>query len=160
MSLTAMSELIYGDRIGRRSILTPGAAAIIFDEARKSVLLTRRSDNGRWCLPEGAMDPGESAQATCIRETLEETGLQVRIVRLVGIYTNPDVVVEYPDENRRQPVSMTFEAEIIGSVLSLTYETIDYGYFSVDSLDDMAIMEHHLERIEDAVKNTPSAFIK
>lgn len=106
------------------------------------------------------MDPGESAQATCIRETLEETGLQVRIVRLVGIYTSPDVVVEYPDENRRQPVSMTFEAEVIGSVLSLTYETIDYGYFSVDSLDDMAIMEHHLERIEDAVKNTPSAFIK
>ena len=58
----------------RRSDIAPGAAAIIFDETKERVLLTRRSDIGRWCLPGGGMDPGESAQETFIRETLEKTG--------------------------------------------------------------------------------------
>ena len=51
-----------------------------------------------------------------MRETLEETGLVVRVVRLVGIYTSPDVIIEYADGNRIQPVAFTFEAEIpVGS---------------------------------------------
>ena len=48
-----MSELIYGDRIGKTAALAPGATAVIFDRAREKVLLTRREDNGRWCLPGG-----------------------------------------------------------------------------------------------------------
>ena len=89
-----MSKLIRGERIGKTAIVRPGADAIIFDESRENVLLTRRSDNGRWCLPGGLMVPGESAQETCIREALEETGLQVQVARLVGIYTSPDLSIE------------------------------------------------------------------
>jgi 8-oxo-dGTP pyrophosphatase MutT (NUDIX family) len=155
-----MSKLIYGDRIGIDARLAPGAAAIIFDESRKKVLLTQRSDNGRWCLPGGGMDPGESAEGACIREALEETGLQVRVKRLSGIYTSPNLIIEYADGNRWQPVAMTFEVEVIGGELSLSDETTDYGYFSVDSLDDLDLMEHHLERIQDAVKDLPYAIIK
>ena len=74
-----MSKLIYGDRIGKTAILSVGAAAIILIDSRKKVLLIRRSDNGRWCLPGGGVDPGESAEEACVRETFEETGLKVRI---------------------------------------------------------------------------------
>ena len=155
-----MSKLIYGNRIGKTAILSPSATAIILDEAGEKILLTRRSDNGRWCLPGGAMDPGESAQEACIRETLEETGLKVRITRLVGIYTSPDQIIEYKDGNRRQSVAMTFEAEVIGGELRLSDETTDYGFFPTDSLNDVDLMEHHFERICDALKNLPDAIIK
>ena len=155
-----MSKLIYGDRIGADARLAPSAAAIIFDENREKVLLTQRSDNGRWCLPGGGMDPGESASEACIRETMEETGLEVRVTRLVGIYTSPYLIIEYADGNCWQPVAMTFEADVVGGELRLSDETTDYGYFLVDRLDDVDLMEHHLERIQDAAKTLPYAIIK
>jgi len=155
-----MSKLIYGDRIGRDAELAPGATAIIFDASRKNVLLTQRSDNGRWCLPGGFMDPGESAEEACIRESMEETGLEVRVTRLVGIYTSPDQIIEYEDGQRCQAVAMTFEAEVAGGELRLSDETTNHGYFPVESLNNVDLMEHHLERIQDAVMNFPYAIMK
>ena len=55
---------------------------------------------------------------------------------------------------------MTFEADVVGGELRLSDETTDYGYFLVDRLDDVDLMEHHLERIQDAVKTLPNAIIK
>ena len=88
-----MSMLNIGDRIGREGKLSPGASALIFDQSTGNVLLTRRQDNGRWCLPGGGMDPGESAAEACIREVFEETGLEVKVKRLVGISTSPDILI-------------------------------------------------------------------
>ena len=158
-----MSKLIYGDRVGKTAVLAPGASAIIFDEARKKVLLTRRTDNGRWCLPGGGMDPGESVAETCVRETLEETGLEVRVTRLVGIYTSSDMIIEYADGNRVQPVAFSFEAEITGGELGLSDETTEFGYFAIEGpggLDGLDLMEHHLQRILDAAENREATFIR
>jgi hypothetical protein len=55
---------------------------------------------------------------------------------------------------------MTFEAEAIGGELRLSDETIGYGYFSVDSLSCMDLVEPHLERIQDALENLPDAVMK
>ena len=137
-----------------------GASAIIFDRARQKVLLTRRSDNGRWCLPGGGKDPGESGEETCIREVLEETGLEVEVTRLVGVYTSPNIMVEYADGNRVQPVVFSFEAAVVGGELGLSDETTEYGYIAVDELDTVDLMEHHRERIEDAVQDRAAAFFR
>jgi len=155
-----MCNLIYGDRIGTDARLLPVAVTIIFDETGENVLLTQRTDNGRWCLPGGAMDPGESAEEACVREAMEETGLDVRVTRLVGIYTSPDVIIEYADGDRCQVVAITFGAKVIGGELRLSDGTTDYGYFPVDSLDKVDLMEYHLEPIRDAVKNLPAAISK
>jgi len=106
------------------------------------------------------MDPGESAEETCVREVLEETGLEVLVTRLVGIYTSPDLIIEFADGDRVQMVAMTFEAKIIGGELRLSDETTDYGYFPVDSLNNVDLMEHSLEQIQDGVKNLPEAIIR
>ena len=153
-------KLVHGERVGRQARLRPGASAIIFDSSRQKVLLTRRSDNGRWCLPGGGMDPGESAEETCVREALEETGLEVRVIKLVGIYTIPNIMVEYADGNRVQPVSFSFEAEVTGGELSLSDETTEYGYFCVNELDAVDLLEHHRLRIEDAIQLQSSAFFR
>ena len=74
-----MTKLIHGDRIGKRGVLRVGASSIIFDESREKVLLTKRTDNGRWCLPGGGVEPGQSLPENLMREVAEETGMIVPI---------------------------------------------------------------------------------
>ena len=107
----------YGDRIGREGSIRLGCSAVILDEVKQKVLLTQRADNKQWCLPSGGVDPGESVEETCIREVLEETGLNVRVTRLVGVYSDPHRMVEYPDGNKAHVVALSFVAEIIGGEL-------------------------------------------
>jgi 8-oxo-dGTP pyrophosphatase MutT (NUDIX family) len=106
------------------------------------------------------MDPGESAEEACVREVLEETGLMVKVTRLVGVYTSPHILVEYPDGNKIQPVGFSFEAEVIGGELGLSDETTAYEYIAIGELDTIDVMEHHRQRIDDAVKNQTAAVFR
>ena len=153
-----MASMKFGERVGRDGVLRPGASGLIFDAARERILLTRREDNNRWCLPGGGMDPGESAAEACERELLEETGLEVRVTKLIGVYTTPDLLMEYPDGNRIQPVAFSFEAEITGGELGLSDEVTGFGWYTLAEIEGMDILEHHIPRIQDAVANRPEAF--
>jgi ADP-ribose pyrophosphatase YjhB (NUDIX family) len=136
-----------------------GCSAAIFDEHRR-ILLTRRADNGQWCLPGGRMESGESAAEACEREVFEETGLHVRVKRLVGIYSHPDQLVVYPDGNKAHIVALHFEAEIINGELGLSNETTDFGYYTVQELEGLEFLGRHKERILDTFENHPEALIK
>jgi 8-oxo-dGTP pyrophosphatase MutT (NUDIX family) len=153
-------QIKTGHRIARDAELTAGTAAVIFDSSGQHILLTRRRDNGRWCLPGGMMEAGESAAESCIREVKEETGLNVRIVRLIGIYTTPDVVLEYTDGNRRQPVAMCFEAATTGGALTLSEETSEFAWYSPAAALQLDLVEHHRQRILDAAEHRVEAFIR
>jgi ADP-ribose pyrophosphatase YjhB (NUDIX family) len=155
-----VAKIIEGERIGKLGQLALGCSATIFDPTRQKVLLTRRSDNGRWCLPGGRTESGESLSETCVRETLEETGLEVRIVRLLGVYSSPHRLVEYPDGNRYHIVALNFEAEPIGGTLTLSDETTDYGYFLWDEIKGMDVMETHVERLTDLFSGQPTPFVR
>jgi 8-oxo-dGTP pyrophosphatase MutT (NUDIX family) len=154
-----MARFEYGDRIGKTAVNRPSACAVIFDDAGR-VLLTRRSDNGRWCMPGGAHDPGESAEECCVRETLEETGLHVRVTRLVGVYSTPHRITIYADGNRAQFFTLSFEAEVVGGELGLSDETTEYGWFTPDEVRRMDVLEPHVERIDDALLRQAAAIIK
>jgi 8-oxo-dGTP pyrophosphatase MutT (NUDIX family) len=154
-----MTQILYGDRLGKQGQLRLGCTAIIFDE-NKRVLLTRRTDNGQWCLPGGAMDSGESAAEACEREVWEETGLRVRAKRFVGVYSDPNQLIIYPDGNKVFVVALSFEAEIIGGELGLSNETTDAGFFSVTEMETMQMLGNHKSRAEDALLNQAEAFIK
>ncbi len=147
-----MTQVIYGDHIGKEGELRLGSCAVIFDETHTRVLLTRRKDNGLWCLPGGKMESGESIQECCQREVREETGLEVRPVRLIGVYSNRDQLVIYPDGNRVQIVVLSFEAEILHGQPALSDETTDFGYFSLDQIKDMPMHGRHHERVVDALE--------
>ena len=75
---TPKTKVLYGNRISAQGELRLGCSAILFEENRESVLLTRRTDNGQWCLPGGMINPGESVAEGCEREVFEETGLYVQ----------------------------------------------------------------------------------
>jgi 8-oxo-dGTP pyrophosphatase MutT (NUDIX family) len=155
-----VAKLVYGDRIGRTCELKVGAAAVIFDPARQKVLLTQRTDNGRWCLPGGGMEPGESASEACIREVWEETGLRAAVRRLIGIYTTPHRIVEYASGGRFQFVSFCFEMDIMGGELGLSNETTAFDFFSTEEIATIDLMENHSERIVDAFVEQPAAFMR
>jgi 8-oxo-dGTP pyrophosphatase MutT (NUDIX family) len=155
-----MATLLYGDRIGRDATVQFGCSALVLDEGGTRVLLTRRTDNGRWCLPGGRMDPGESAAETCVREVLEETGLHVEVVRLIGLYSSPHMIVAYADGNRRQIVAAHFLVRVVGGALQLSDETTAYGFFSPEEIAGMDVMEHHVERIADSFAMQEGAYIR
>lgn len=155
-----MVKIVTGDRIGRSARLRVGCSAIIFDEPRQRILLTRRADNGRWCIPGGGLDPGESAEEACVREIREETGLDIRITRLVGVYSSPHFILEYADGSRNQLVALSFEGEITGGAPALSSETTEIAYFTLAEIENIDLMEHHRQRISDAMTNQASAFIR
>ncbi len=154
-----MTQVLYGPRLGKEGKLRLGCSATIFDEGGR-VLLTRRADNGQWCLPSGGMESGESAAEACEREVFEETGLRVRVKRLVGVYSHPDQLVIYPDGNKVFIVALHFEAEVLGGDLGLSDETTEVGYFTLDQIRGMEMLDHHEERILDTLENYPQALIK
>ena len=155
-----MVKLIRGEGKAKQAVLRTGATAVIFADGRNKILATRRSDNGRWCLPGGGMEPGESAGETCVREVLEETGLEVRVTKLFSVSTDPYWLEVHADGNLVQAIVFNFEAVVTGGELRLSDETTKCGYFTVDEIDNIDFMEHHRQRIQDAMENRAAAFIR
>jgi 8-oxo-dGTP pyrophosphatase MutT (NUDIX family) len=154
-----MTQILYGERIGKKGKIRLGCSAAIFDKSGR-ILLTRRADNGQWCLPGGGMEPGESAAEACEREVLEETGLSVRVKRLVGIYSHPDQLIVYPDRDRFQIVALHFEAEVAGGEPGLSNEITDFGYYTLEEIEGLEVFGRHKERIVDTLANHADAFIR
>ena len=153
------THVLLGERIARDAKLRLGASAVIFNQQRK-VLLTRRADNDLWCLPGGAMEAGESISEACAREVWEETGLQVEVIRLIGVYSDPHRVVVYPDGKKVHIVTLNFEVTIIGGELGLSDETTEFGYFSLEEAAKMELISNHFERVRDVLLGETAAIIK
>jgi 8-oxo-dGTP pyrophosphatase MutT (NUDIX family) len=124
------------------------------------VLLTCRKDNGSWCLPGGMIEAGESVSEGCVREVKEETGLVVRVLRLTGVYSDPDQVVVYPDGNQAFIVVLNFEVELLEGDPGLSSETIGVDWFPVSKAVDMDLFHDHALHIRDAMAGHQDAFIR
>jgi 8-oxo-dGTP pyrophosphatase MutT (NUDIX family) len=154
-----MTQVHYGPRLGREGKIRLGCSAAIFDEQGR-ILLTKRSDNGQWCLPGGAVDPGETVTEAIEREVWEETGLRVRVKRLVGIYSHADQLVVYPDGNKVQVVALHFEVEVTGGEAGLSNEVSDFGYFTLEEMEGLEFLGRHMERILDTYEKYDEPVIK
>jgi 8-oxo-dGTP pyrophosphatase MutT (NUDIX family) len=90
--------------------LVPSVNAIVTDDQGR-ILLIQRTDNGNWSLPGGAMDLGETIRQATIRETVEETGIDIEVTGISGIYTDPNHVLHYTSNDEvRQEFSVVFTA--------------------------------------------------
>lgn len=126
-----------------------GAFAIIRD-ADGRVLISRRSDSGWFNLPGGGVEPYESAVEGVIREVREETGLEVTIGRLVGLYAKP----------QKHEIVLTFAAQVTGGTLQPSDEADLHEWIRPDQLSQRQILPKHLERIQDALRDEPVTIIK
>ena len=155
-----MAKVIHGDRIGATARLVVGCTAVIFDADRARVLLTRRADNGQWCLPGGRMEVGESVTEACAREVREEIGLEVTVRKLISVYSSPHRLIAYPDGNRYQVVSLCFEAASRGGVPGLSDEVTEVGYFSPAEMEGMDLLEPSREKVTDALAGGEASLVR
>jgi 8-oxo-dGTP diphosphatase len=116
-----------------------GAFAAIFDD-RDRVLLCHRTDMDFWNLPGGGANSGELPTETVIRETKEETGLEVVVEQLTGVYgkANKDEII------------FTFLCCVVGGELTVTNEAQACQYFALHDIPPNTIALH-VERIYDAI---------
>ena len=139
--------------------LRPSVAAVVRDGEGK-ILLQRRSDNGLWGLPGGSVEIGESVTAAIVREVREETGLSVRVDRLIGVYSDPGFqVVRYPDGTVVHYVSSLFSCTILEGRLETSDETLALQFFDPAGLPQDLVPMHRI-RIADALSGRDQAFIR
>ena len=143
------TQIIQGERISREGQVVLGVSGILFDDQGR-IFLTRRADNGLWCLPGGAVDAGERPDEACVREFLEETCLHIRVDRLIGVYGNVDYLIIYPDGNRRHIISLHFAVSLVGGTPGLSDETTEWGYFTPQEIAALELLPHHHLRIADS----------
>jgi ADP-ribose pyrophosphatase YjhB (NUDIX family) len=142
----------------RANSLVPGASAIVTDD-EDYVLLHRRRDSGRWALPGGVMDIGETIAQCAEREVKEETGLTVEAYRLVGVYSDPDHVFAYGDGEVRQEFSLCFACRILGGNISKSNESLEVRFWPVQDLDGLDMHPSIRLRISHYLSDQAEAFI-
>lgn len=157
--ISRMVNVISGDRIGKDGRLGIGCSAFVFDSKREKVLLIQRADDGKWAVPGGGMMPGENFSEACEREVFEETGLKVRVKRLLSIYKSPHRLLTYPDGNKWQAVNLHFEAEIVDGNLTVNEEAKSFGFFSFAEADSLNMHGMDRMRVRDGFLGIQEAVI-
>lgn len=128
--------------------VVPAASAIVLDNAGR-ILLHKRTDNGLWSIPGGAMEPGESIAETAVREIREDTGIEARVDRLLGVYSNPHHVIAYDDGEIRQQFSVCFLCHTTGGKLTTSDESAESRFFDLTEIHDLDMHPSIRLRIDD-----------
>lgn len=124
----------------KKSLLI-GIFALLFDDQRK-VLLCHRRDHDLWNLPGGGLKPNETPWDGVIREVKEETGLDVRVDRLAGVYSKPE----------SNEIVFSFVCTIVGGTIIQTNEADIISYFELKDIPSNTSPKQ-VERIRDALES-------
>ena len=132
----------------RANSVVPSVNVVVVNDAGE-ILLIRRTDNDNWAVPGGAMDLGESLPAAAVRETLEETGIEVEITGLVGIYTDPRHVIFYTSNGEaRQEFSVVFTARPLVGEPTPSDESREVHWVAPDAIPSLQMDRSMRMRIE------------
>jgi ADP-ribose pyrophosphatase YjhB (NUDIX family) len=149
----------YHDPNGpKANSLVPSVTAIVTD-TNGAIVMVHKTDNNLWALPGSGMDLGESISQAVVREVKEETGLDVEVTGIVGIYTDPGHVMAYDDGEVRQQCSVCFTTRLLGGTLTASNETSEARFVSPESLDTLRIHPSMRLRISHYMEDRPVPYI-
>lgn len=134
--MNTIAENMYAPRTTQDITGQRFGVGVIVRREDGAILLERRADCGMWGLPGGGIEPGESVEASALREVLEETGLKVELTRLIGIYSDPaERVVTYADNGDvTHKIDPVVEARIVGGELCASEESEELAFFPTSQL--------------------------
>lgn len=112
--------------------------AFVLDQ-RGRLLMIRRTDNDLYSIPGGAQDVGETIGQCVIREVREETGIEVKPIDIIGVYSDPKHVIAYTDGEVRQQFSICFRAQPIGGKLQTSDESSEVHWVKRTGIDALNI---------------------
>ncbi|MFE4519456.1 NUDIX hydrolase [Kitasatospora sp. NPDC056783] len=121
--------------------VVPSVTAVVTD-AEGWLLLIHKTDNDLWALPGGGHDIGESVADTVVREVREvreETGIDVEVASVVGLYTDPGHVMAYDEGEVRQQFSICFRARPVGGELRTSSESKEVRWVNPADLNYLDI---------------------
>lgn len=122
--------------VGNQPLIMVGSTVLVLD-TKNRLLLMKRSDNGKWGLPGGAMELGESTEATARRELFEETGLKVNELTLFSVFSGEELYYCYPNGDEVYNVIIVYLAHGVHGKVELTDgEHYDFQYFDLTHLPD------------------------
>ena len=118
--------------------------AVIFND-KNEILLVKEKADGRWALPGGWSDVGFTPSEIVVKETKEETGFDVHVVRLLAVldkrcYNHP--------ASPFYIYKLCFQCEITGGDSELTFDIFDKGFFALDNLPPLSLDRILPEQIE------------
>ncbi|MDX6750840.1 NUDIX domain-containing protein [Geminicoccaceae bacterium 1502E] len=142
--------------VGSAPLLMPGVAVLVLDEQER-LLLVRNADTLEWQTVGGAVDPGESPAEAAVREAREETGLEVRLTRVIGVYGGPSFRLSYPNGDVCEYVSTAFEAVVTGGEARPdAEETSEIGWFRREAMEGLVMAPHTRLLAADAFARDPA----
>ena len=115
------------DHCGQTVFLDPKVAAVVLALVDGKLVLVRRGIEpqiGRWAFPSGFVDRGEAVEDAAIREFKEETGLDARLERLIGVYSDTGSPV----------VLVVYKAEVVGGAMQAGHDATDAALFDPEGL--------------------------
>jgi ADP-ribose pyrophosphatase YjhB (NUDIX family) len=149
--VTGRRDCYHDPHAPEANSLVPGGSAIVTDEQGR-VLMQCRTDSGNWSLPGGTVDIGETLEQCVIREVKEETGLDIELTGLLGIYTDPHHVIAYADGEVRQEFNITYLGRVVGGAIAVSDESTEVRYIDSAEFDQIPIhdtvrlrLRHHVQ---------------
>jgi ADP-ribose pyrophosphatase YjhB (NUDIX family) len=143
------------ERVGHDLIFLNFSGCIVCNE-RNEILLQKRGDSNEWGFPGGAMELGESLEETAKREIFEETGLNVEVEHLIGVYSKYSG--EFPNGDKAQTITHFFQCKQIDGELNADgIETLDLKYFPLDQIPPLFTKQHE-DALEDWLSKRKGVF--
>jgi 8-oxo-dGTP pyrophosphatase MutT (NUDIX family) len=129
--------------VGPRPLILVGSVVFLLDATGRILLQSR--PNGIWGLPGGLMELGESVEDTARREVEEETGLQVRDLQMVGLFSGPEFYIKLQNEDEFYSVTAAFATTCYsGEMQADGEETLDLRYFAPSEIPATLAKRHRL----------------
>jgi 8-oxo-dGTP pyrophosphatase MutT (NUDIX family) len=142
----------------------PSASVVVRDDAGR-LLMLQRTDNDLWTIPTGGLKTNETITACGIRECREETGIQIEITGLVGVFSDPGHVITYSRGDKvtevRQPVNVCLHARpVSGHLTPAPDEAHQVAWIHPEHLAALSIHPAIQARIEHALSSPDTPLIQ